>query len=66
MREGKPTQDAMEIYNDMLTLSSLANVVAMKEVYKDHPTKYDITKPQEASAFVQAQAVNLNDTFTRR
>lgn len=63
---GKPTQDALEIYNDMLTLSSLANVVAMQGVYKDHPEKFDITNSKEARAFTQAQAVNLNDTFTRR
>lgn len=60
---GKPTQDAREIYNDMLTLRSLANVVAMQRVFKDHPTKYNITDPAEASAFIQAQVVNLNDTF---
>ncbi|MHA3061997.1 hypothetical protein ACX1N5_15310 [Acinetobacter sp. ANC 4636] len=63
---GKPTQDALGIYNDMLTLSSLANVVAMKKVYDAHPAAYDITKPAEATAFIQAQAVNLNDTFTRQ
>lgn len=64
--EGKPTQDALAIYNDMLTLSSLANVVAMKGVYDAHPTQYNITDPKEATAFIQAQVVNLNDTFTRR
>ena len=63
---GKPTQDALEIYNDMLTLSSLANVVAMQGVFKEDPTKYNITDPATASAFTQAQVVNLNDTFTRR
>jgi hypothetical protein len=64
--DGKPTEEALAIYNDMLTLSSLANVVAMKGVYKDHPEKFDITNPKEASKFVQAKVVNLNDTFTRR
>lgn len=65
-QHGKPTQDALEIYNDMLTLSSLANVVAMQEVYKEHPQQFDITKSEEAGAFIQAQTVKLNDTFTRR
>lgn len=63
---GKPTQDALAIYNDILTLSSLANVVAMKQVYNAHPEKYNITDPKEATSFIQAQVVNLNDTFTRR
>ncbi|UKO98629.1 hypothetical protein [Nostoc sp. UHCC 0870] len=63
---GKPTQNALEIYTDMLTLSSLANVVAMQEVYKEHPQQFDITNPKEASAFITAQTVKLNDTFTRR
>lgn len=63
---GQPTQDALAIYNDMLTLSSLANVVSMKKVYDAHPAAYDITKPTDATAFIQAQVVNLNDTFTRQ
>lgn len=63
---GNPSQDALAIYNDMLTLSSLANVVAMKGVYDAHPAQYNITDPKEATAFIQAQVANLNDTFTRR
>jgi len=63
---GNPNAEALAIYNDMLVLSSLANVVSMKSLYDDHPEKYDITIPQQATAFVRAQAVNLNDTFTRR
>lgn len=63
---GKPTSEALSIYNDMLVLSSLANVVSMKGVYDEHPEKYNITDPKEASIFIQKQVVNLNDTFTRR
>lgn len=64
--DGKPTQNALDIYNDMLTLSSLANVVAMHQVYTSNPGGFDITNPSGASAFIRAQVVQLNDTFTRR
>lgn len=63
---GGPTQDALAIYNDMLTLSSLASVVAMQGIYEDHPEEFDVTDPKQAAEFIRAQVNKLNDTFSRR
>lgn len=63
--DGKISQDALGIYNDMLTLSSLANVASMKKLYKKHPLPYDITDPKEASEFIRQQVIWLNETFTK-